>query len=47
MTKGSSGAALIDFTSGKLLGVSWGGLKLQVGKIIKKVNFAVSADFLD
>ena len=46
MTKGSSGAALIDFTSGKLLGVSWGGLKLQVGKITKKVNFAVSADFL-
>ena len=46
MTKGSSGAALIDFDTGKLLGVSWGGLKLQVGKITKKVNFAVSADFL-
>ena len=46
MTKGSSGAALIDFQTGKLLGVSWGGLKLQVGKITKKINFAVSADFL-
>lgn len=46
MTKGSSGAALIDFKTGKLLGISWGGLKLQVGKITKKVNFAVSADFL-
>ena len=46
MTKGSSGAALIDFETGKLLGVSWGGLKLQVGNITKKVNFAVSADFL-
>ena len=46
MTKGSSGAALIDFDTGKLLGISWGGLKLQVGKITKKVNFAVSADFV-
>ena len=46
MTKGSSGAALIDFDTGKLLGISWGGLKLQVGNITQKVNFAVSADFL-
>ena len=46
MTKGSSGAALIDFETGKLLGISWGGLRLQIGKITKKVNFAVSADFL-
>ena len=46
MTKGSSGAALIDFDTGKLLGISWGGLKLQVGKITQKVNFAVSADLV-
>lgn len=46
MTKGSSGAALVDFETGKLLGVSWGGLKLQVADITRKINFAVSADFL-
>ncbi len=46
MTRGSSGAALLDFTTGKLLGVSWGGLKLQIGNITQKINFAISADFL-
>ena len=46
MTKGSSGAALIDFQTGQLLGVSWGGLSLRVGKVTKKINFAVSADLL-
>ena len=46
MTKGSDGAVLIDLQTGRLLGISWGGLKIQLGEITQKVNFATSADFL-
>ena len=46
MTKGSDGAALIDLQTGRLLGISWGGLKIKLGEITQKINFSTSADFL-
>ena len=46
LVQGSSGSGLIDVTSGKLLGVNWGGITLTVNKIERKDNVASSAKFL-
>ena len=46
MTKGSNGAALVDFNSGQLLGIGWGGLQLVPTRRSSKVNLATSAEHL-
>ncbi len=46
LVHGSSGSGLIDATSGKLLGVNWGGITLTVNKVERKDNVASSAKFL-
>ena len=46
LVHGSSGSGLVDVTSGKLLGVNWGGITLTVNKVERKDNVASSAKFL-
>ena len=46
LVQGSSGSGLVDVTSGKLLGVNWGGITLTVNKVERKDNVASSAKFL-
>ncbi len=46
LVQGSSGSGLIDVTSGKLLGVNWGGITLTINKSEHKHNVASAAQFL-
>ena len=46
LVHGSSGSGLVDLTSGKLLGVNWGGITLTINKVERKDNVASSATFL-
>ena len=46
LVKGSSGSGLIDVETGRLLGVNWGGIIINIGKLERKDNVASSAEFL-
>jgi Trypsin-like peptidase domain len=45
LVHGSSGSALIDQESGVILGVNWGGIKIQRGSELVEVNVATAASY--
>src|SRR5690606_36021161 len=43
---GSSGSALVDIETEKILGVNWGGIKIQYGDKSETVNAATAAPYV-
>jgi len=43
---GSSGSALIDVETGKILGVNWGGIKIRYANEIRTTNVATQANYV-
>jgi hypothetical protein len=46
LTHGSSGSGLIDATTGQILGVNWGGIKINSQSGLETVNVATGANFV-
>lgn len=47
LVHGSSGSALIDRDSGTILGINWGGIKIQRGQELMEVNVATWAKYAE
>lgn len=47
LTHGSSGSGLIDATTGQILGVNWGGIKINSQSGLETVNVATGANFVN